>query len=692
MRIYRTVGRCLALAALALSISGCFYETLSWSPDGRYLALIEGEDRTLYLWDSQTQKTHRVCDGVLSCRFIPSGHLLFAIEPGHDAPGMFSTSPEGTADTFNLHRGTPTSHGLEPVDTIYAVLGFSVGVSEDGQYLYYQTQLKGEEHPTMWESKLTGDKNATRLTGFPEQIAFPAPDSARNRIAFMDVADEKGVLELWDSASSSSVEIESMESKWYWYPAWVDDSHLICVVAGDGDDDQDMAGDLVEFDVAARTRRTICSGVVGLGGVKLSADRKTAYVTAHKSDRSIEWPSALQAAKVDVSTGEMTFLTDDTFGAALSRYNPATNQLAYVAKSDSADNAGNIVSVLDLKTGEQRQIWVDDETRRFSTAEVLLNAGRTEEALLSYADLLRWTPDSRLSDMVHYRMVECHLKSTPPDLDAAYANLASAGDETLRGQASAMIWQNADATAQDPPDDLVRTYGTDASRKEYQFDTDKPRDLLGVSAKWSGNKLYIKVDYNSAQDIHGLVLADTLVLIGINSPEGGWNPVTPCMQWERSAERIIWLRHWFNSSEKGQYDLEVIGGDGGSRGRVLVSDFSLWGRTDLPVVDTAPNWALDKGSVVLAVSRDSLHVATGDELFIQVCTLKGGLDDQRGLERPRETPDPGQPKCDIADTFGAENTRARIDAEIESLKGKADAKPTIRGYAITVKVPEEVKN
>lgn len=62
------------------------------------------------------------------------------------------------------------------------------------------------------------------------------------------------------------------------------------------------------------------------------------------------------------------------------------------------------------------------------------------------------------------------------------------------------------------------------------------------------------------------------------------------------------------------------------------------------------------------------------------CANTSGAESFKALERPREDTANGG-KWDIADTFGEDNTRERIDQDLES--GKA----ILRGYAATITPP-----
>jgi hypothetical protein len=270
-------------------------------------------------------------------------------------------------------------------------------------------------------------------------------------------------------------------------------------------------------------------------------------------------------------------------------------------------------------------------------------------------------------------------------LDKAYKAFALAGHSD---QGQQMLWANPAASADDPGEDWIRTYATDDSKKEFQYDTDRPRDLIGLAAQWSRRRLYLRVDYNSPHDLSGLLFVDTTVLFDANSPNAGFKWITPAVQWDRGAERTAVLRHWYSSDSGSQYDVTFLDETGKSKAWLSGSRFGVVSDGPVHVVDTRSDYENEKGALVFSIDRELLGWDPGDTIQVQVVTTKGGIESHRGLERPREmisetTP---APLCDVADAFGAGNTRESIEKRIaESQPGSPI---TIRGYAIELDVPE----
>ncbi|HQQ01069.1 MAG TPA: hypothetical protein PLY86_21645, partial [bacterium] len=218
------------------------------------------------------------------------------------------------------------------------------------------------------------------------------------------------------------------------------------------------------------------------------------------------------------------------------------------------------------------------------------------------------------------------------------------------------------------------TYGTEDATKQFEFNTDLTRDLLGVWAKWGDEYLYVRIDYNSTRDLQGLVFQDTLLLFDCDSPEEGIREISPSTQWDRGAECRVWFRHWYDNEDKSQYDIEFLDGKGEVKSRFLSSGFPNPNYPYFDIVDTLQG---EQGSVVMAISRKALGSLSKDrKVYLQVCTFKGGIEVHSKKELARVQVLDGHPVCDVADTFGAENTAQRLRED------EAQGNPlVIRGFA-----------
>ena len=263
------------------------------------------------------------------------------------------------------------------------------------------------------------------------------------------------------------------------------------------------------------------------------------------------------------------------------------------------------------------------------------------------------------------------------DVDKAFEVL---GSTSLKDQMEKLFWRPADKLATDPPEDWIQRYGTEESEEEFKFNTDLTRDLRGLWVRGGKKRVYIRIDYGSNRDLQGVGFQDTVLLFDHEtSAERSRAEITPSVHWEREHERLVLVRHWYERGRNSQYDLEIRDRDGELICRYLASGFAPSGN---PVFDLVHTMQGDTNSVVYSISRNMLGLNGPRRVNLQVCTLKGGIESHKELERPRVASVNGRTVCDVADTFGPENTAKRINAD---LKKNADpaAPAIIKGYAAT---------
>ena len=406
-----------------------------------------------------------------------------------------------------------------------------------------------------------------------------------------------------------------------------------------------------------------------------------------------EWPLSHQIAAVDTAGGEITWLTNEPLGALCPVFAPKGGRIAYLTIEFANDKS--TVRILDLDSKRVTIVWRDDEERLLSDAEQLAHMEGAAKGIAAFRKLLAEFPNTRFRNEVWYRVAMLSLEPCVVDLDQAFSALRNVETRELREQAQAVIWREEDRLATDPPADWLQTYGTDTSQEEFKFNTDLTRDLTSLSAKWGDDRLYLRVGYGSGRDLHGLTFQDTILLFDHDSPETGHRQITPSTQWDRGAERKVIIRHWFDQCHKSQYHVEIVDQKGETVSRFSASGFPDAFYPYLDVLDLLEerriqrslpeerSITISEGAVVLSLSRDALGLKDGVKTYLQICTVKGGIEEHKKLERPRIAAVAEQPVCDVADAFGAENTRERIETDHE-----AGAPPIIRGIAATLEPPQ----
>ncbi len=681
-RLMRRTSSMLAMGVALLCISGC-RDILSWSPDGKTFAYL-ASDESLWIWNADTREGKKVADDVVFCRYSPSGHLLFGQRIGEVQFSVFASRPKSMSSSECwLQSIAPEDSGTEIVSDGAP----SMGTSGDGKFWYYARQDEDEsvQQSALWEYDWKENKKE-RLFVTPNELfqtSGNASGTAVLYVAMMQDNDETCVLSVYDKVAKTHKELDKAAKRIFWWPTWLDESHVLAIPGGNGEGD-DPFGDLTLYNLGDGSKRIVKKDVVAYyQPISLSPDRKRALVAIFRPGIPQDWASALQVASVDIETGSTTTLTEEAFGASFAQFRPAGNAIAFLGTAD-IDHEMSAPAILDLDTKSRSLVWRTEDERQFSMAEAMLDAGRRPEALSMFEELCKREPEYDLASRAWYRVAESLLSEDAPDYEKVYAACSSASHAE---QLKPLIWNNAQPSAIDPSGDCIRTYCTDKAREQFQYETDHTRDLRGVQVRWSPNRLFVKIDFNSSYDLYGAALADTILLFDYDSPENGARAITPLTDWDHGAERIVYFRHWNTGNESGHYDIQVLNEAGETRSQILGSGFDGAEFPPVTIAETITN-PDGGGSLVLSLSREVMRFPQYTEIFIQVSTTQGGVAERLELERPRERPGSGKPECDIADAFGEENTRERIDADLKANEANAEYRAVIRGYAVSTRAPE----
>lgn len=679
----RTLWKCTRTAivlSLLVLCCGCV-ELLSWSPDGKWVAFIDS-DETLWLWDVQKQESKKIAEGAIGCRFMPSGHLVFEQKSGFEPVSLFGgrmTMSDNCEAWLQVLRPEDSSS----YSTIADVVGL-FGASRDGRYWYYARPDEVEKDQyVLWEYEHeTNDKK--QLLKTPGEILQMSGDATGSRVLYhCKPNSEEGVLSLYEKSAGTSKTVDSASGTSFCWPTWIDEQRVMAMKMYEEDEN---FGDLVLYDLASGDKRVLMEHIGITQAPDVSPDGKRVLVQVAKPNLPIDWYGSRQIACIDIENGSATIVTDEAFGANLARFRPTGNAIAYMTPAE-VDNLPSVV-VLDMDTKKRTFAWCNETQREFALAETMLDAGRKSEALSMYESLLERNLEREIADRSHYRVAEIAFSMDPPNLDKAYGAYRKVVLDNYKAQLHALLGGTPVATATDPAGDCLRSYSTEEGRKRFEVDTDTTRDLRGVSLWWSPDRLYIKVDYQSAYDVAGIGFADTIFLFDFDSPDSGLRSITPLVDWEGGAERQILFRHWFDSGASGQYDIKVLGEDGSTISQFVASGF---GKAVYPVVrveDARYDERTQGGALVLSFLRENLELPENADIHIQVCTAQGGVAEHLELERPREKPGSGKPECDIADVFGESNTRERIDADLKANEDNAEYRPVIKGYALVTRAPK----
>ncbi|MBD3266087.1 hypothetical protein GF373_05405 [bacterium] len=649
--------------AILFLFTACIPERFAWSPDGKHLAFIGPNDQGLWLWDFETKTAENLLkQETVACRYMPNSNTL-----------VFGTKSENQNDTMDLRLiNREKNEWLE----IEKDVGMFFAIDADGVIYYLH-----DEALCLYDYASNQKKSL-----FPAEADYIDIDPSGKRMILSKNSDSFAIYK----KDGDTFEIMQTVDLEYLWPQWIDDKHILALSSSSKSDD---TGQLTIVTLPLETEpKEIASNISAMDIPSLTPDRRAAIVTEKVGQ-------LYQLISIDLQTGKKTRLTHEPAGASFGQPSPDGKQLAYFhpAESDEKDLTARI---LDLESNQVHVLWRDEEERLMSVANVLSDNGRLQLAEETYNELLYKFPASRFGYLIAFQKMLLHLAQPAPDTDRAFQAFQHSGD--YQDRAYPYIWHAQYHAASDPAEDWLTQFGTPASQETYKYDTDKPRDLLGLWARWSDEHLYLKIDYNSPHDLDGLLLKDTYILLDFASPNNGYRHIAGQTEWEFGAERTLILRHWQPNGKDSQYDAEILNEKGEPVLRFLSAGFELSNSAPLQVLGTIHNtggegalpvkynllgWEKgsginmkaispgeDTGSLVLAVSRDILGLNEDRPVRIQVCTAKGGIESYEKKEKSVRDLKPEQTM--VTDAFGKANTTARMQQDYNHAQKKI-----IKGYA-----------
>jgi Tol biopolymer transport system component len=680
----------VALAvALALVATGCFWDMISWSPDGRYIAFFDpgGDDKSpdagvLWRWDVAQERAEKldlrddatpdlddrtVHGMVQGCHYMPDGkHLAVLVAPGtkDDKLDLWLRAVNGDS-SVKIASGVEQTFDVGPDGTIY--------------YVRKTKDAKGKEIIQLLSCSYgKSEKREKLLLTQRGDIAFPKISPSGKRLLF-SAEKSLGVLDM-DSGTTRAL-ISDTSRAFYW-PAWLSDKTVLYIFA---EDDKDNIGSVQELDLATGKTRMLADNLVHGPRYAISPDRRSIVVATNPDFNASSTVKPTQLVRVNLETGKTKTLLECPLTPMHPSFSPDGRRLAYWIYDDKN---WNYMEILDLATGKTSIAARDDEEKALALAHDLDAAGHPAKAIDALNDMLARFPATRLKNIVLFDRIRLHRDQPEPDVDAAFADWRAIDNDDLQAQAWPFLWRDRDRLATDPADDWITTYTTPKAIKEYSFNTDQARDLRALWARAGKEKLYFRVDYARGIDLDGVAFQDTLIAMH-QTGQGGDKALSPGAVWDRPVTYSILMREWHSGGDKSRYDMELRAPN---RNPVLIRvqgipDFAP-SQAYCAAIDPAHALliAVDCGLLGLKDSDHNwLGMKNGDcALELQACTFKGGADDVKGLERPRVTKDAkGNPVCDVADAFGPENTAARARADHAA---HPDKPFVVRGVAGTLRL------
>ena len=533
----------------------------------------------------------------------------------------------------------------------------------------------------LYEKDLRKDTPPKLLFDCQKELFCMDVDDARERVLFSgDLGEGPGVY-LVTLGTKEVRQIASGECLW---PKWLNESMIIYLQPSEDEafGDAGVFGTLVRRDLKTGTVTPLCEGVLGLDMPMLDEARSNVVVTAatERPDPEArnpleEQPGLWQVAHVDLATGAKRFVSDEPFGAQMASLDPAGRRVAYMTPCLWVDEellAFATIRIKDLETNRVSVPWRNEPERLLAQAVELEQDGKLAEAVGTYDQIAASTDEEYA--VILAQLYAAMLRLRPPlmDLDRAFPVINEIHPMNgMRPKDRALFWRPGDRVASDPEGDAIRTYGTPESQEQFKFDTDAARDLTALWARCSADRLYLRLDFASERDMAGVLFRDLLILFGNENPDEGEKMISPLAEWDRGSARQVFLRHWYRAGEKSQYDAQILNGAGETISRFSASGYDHPAYPHLDVHYANDGWDGSGGTLILSIPREILGLKDAASVSVQVCTFKGGVDPLGALERARELPGDAGAFCDVADTFGAENTAAAIQGQAYGGTGRA---------------------
>lgn len=646
---------CLVSIAAAVLLTGCPpVNMLSWSPDGHSLAFIHPQGE-LWRYDTATREAKKLTEtsGCETCLYTPSGK------------GILLASGEGQSDLQKISLFDVYSQTIALVAEHVNKLEY--GVSPDDQYFYYIQEKKAivevrmkapEKRRALYESKVEMEGLAVSPDG--QRILFATPEGVQC-LYLRNL--QCGTVFQWKEAG-----IERQDAEFY-YLKWADNRHALLLIESEANND-DLC-DLYRVSIDDHKPVRVAQGVYPLTPPSVSPDGASALFTKVLDPAAEDLPDNLQLVRIEFSSGKTTVVRRDPFGALNGSYGPDGKTIAYISGGEDE----MALMLYEPKRAAWSMVWNAAEQPSLPEAFRFEQEGNPEEAAAAYRQCVTGWPENKECERAWHGLMELYLGPKLFHLDRAYDAMNRLDTKELVEGVRTRFWRPEDRLASDPAADWILRHGTEASQREFGFNTDETRDLRGLWARWGEERLYLCIEYTSDADLYGLTFQDTVLLLDYGTPDSGLRTIQPGAEWDRGAERQVFLRHWYEAGNQSQYDLEIRDGQGETISRFLSSGFSP---ANYPPVVYMRNFCGESPGgtpcVVVGLSREVLDPPKDRPISMQVCTFKGGIESVKKAERPLEAEREGKAVCSVADAFGEENTATRLEADWK--EGKP---PIIRG-------------
>jgi Tol biopolymer transport system component len=349
----------LFLLLLLALFTGCFRDVLSWSPDGRYLSLIEPKDGRLWIWDSKTDQSAIAIPttGTATAAFLPkrwfAGQEMLvgkSTRKSGSSRGTMFQSSDIDLSIFNMkteeaHLVVPNmgsgyvNYDINRKGWVYYVLEGKEDKSDQKKYALWGYDIRKHNFRLIYQSNT--------------EMHYPCSD-AHGRILMATGNEDREQFMVVDADNGSTHSLASFATP-FALPMWANKGKSVLYLVTDKDPEN--AGKEMEtmtlcrLDLETKTTESLLSQISPFCRVQVTKDEKWAVATC-----KIEHKERSFMARVNLKgKPAVEYLTPKDGAALFGTLSPNGNYLAYM---EGLDTGGlEKVVVKDLTTNAEKIIW-----------------------------------------------------------------------------------------------------------------------------------------------------------------------------------------------------------------------------------------------------------------------------------------------------------------------------------------------
>jgi hypothetical protein len=324
--------------------TGCFRDVLSWSPDGRYLSLIEPKVGRLWIWDSKAGQSKLALDttGTATAVFLPK--RWFA--------GQEMLIGGETHDNAKCNLAILNVKSRKAMTVAEDIMFGNYDIATKGWVYYIKDQ--GNDKPdrkryALWGYNV-GRAKPRLIYESNTEMSFPSSDGSGSILVGAGMEKAYNITEI-NADKGTTRSVATFSGTGAWYPQWIEKGKSVLYLETK---DQRDTMTLCRIDLDTKTTEILISNVTPACRIEISKDKKWAAATAG-SGRDKDNKETIAVARVNLQGKPVVeFLTPKDGKGLYGTQSPDGDRLAYCV--GDAEHYEKIV-VKDLKSGAEKVVW-----------------------------------------------------------------------------------------------------------------------------------------------------------------------------------------------------------------------------------------------------------------------------------------------------------------------------------------------